>query len=444
MSALLRGLPAVDRLAGELTEVAPAVAVAAARQVIEAVRTDVLAGRCPVLPDLRALAEARARLLDRGRLRAVINASGVVVHTNLGRSSWSEGARRAAWEAMGNCDLEMRLDDGLRGGRLEGLVALLQHLTGADDAIVVNNCAAAVLLALTALARDRDVVLSRGELVEIGGSFRMPELMEASGARLKEVGATNRTHLHDYRAALEAGAKVVLKVHRSNFAQVGFVSEVSIEELGALCREFDALLLHDLGMGILERSPGVARLDGGRPESVRRSLDAGAHAVLFSGDKLLGGPQAGIVAGDPDVLLRLRKHPVMRLVRTGKLCLLALEATLRAWELDPSGGLVPVARMLASSADALRVRADALASRLAEVGVPSSVVATQSTPGGGSLPGSVIPSWAVALDGKATQLAAKLRSADPPVVGRIEDDRVLLDVRTLFEGDEDAILAALS
>jgi len=450
---VLRGLPAIDTLLShpawdDAPGVPHAVRRDAARAVVAEVRSGVLGGTLDAVPPLETLARdaaTRARDIAAPKLKRVVNATGVILHTNLGRAPLAESALAAlSGIAGGYTNLEMDLESGRRDSRQTRLSESFARVIGCGDVVVANNCAAAVFLALSAVARGEDVVVSRGELVEIGGSFRMPELMEASGARLKEVGATNRTHLHDYRAALEAGAKVVLKVHRSNFAQVGFVSEVSIEELGALCREFDALLLHDLGMGILERSPGVARLDGGRPESVRRSLDAGAHAVLFSGDKLLGGPQAGIVAGDPDVLLRLRKHPVMRLVRTGKLCLLALEATLRAWELDPSGGLVPVARMLASSADALRVRADALASRLAEVGVPSSVVATQSTPGGGSLPGSVIPSWAVALDGKATQLAAKLRSADPPVVGRIEDDRVLLDVRTLFEGDEDAILAALS
>lgn len=449
---MLRGLPAIDALLshpawGGAPSVPHSVKRDAARAVVAEVRRGVLDGQLAAVPSLDELAERtveRARDVAAPKLRRVVNATGVILHTNLGRAPLAETALAALTDiAGGYTNLEMDLGSGRRDSRQTRLSESFARVIGCGDVVVANNCAAAVFLALSAVARGEDVVVSRGELVEIGGSFRMPEIMEASGARLKEVGATNRTHLRDYRAALEGGARVVLKVHRSNFAQVGFVSEVSIEKLGALCAEFDALLLHDLGMGILDRAPGVARLDGGQPESVRRSLDAGAHAVLFSGDKLLGGPQAGIVAGDPEVLGRLRKHPVMRLVRTGKLCLLALEATLRAWELDPSGGLVPAARMLSRSPDDLKGKAEALAARLGEMGRSCSVVATDSTPGGGSLPGSRVPSWAVALDGKATELAARLRAGDPPVVGRIEDDRVLLDVRTLFDGDEDAVVAAL-
>ena len=454
---MLRGLPAIhDLLAhpawGDAASLPRSVRVEASRAVVNDVRGDVLGGRLDAVPPVEEMAR-RAAALAGGvagpKLLRVVNGTGVILHTNLGRAPLPREALDAISSVAGGyTNLEMDLGTGKRDSRHGRLAESFARVIGSRDVVVTNNCAAAVFLTLCALAGDgSEVVVSRGELVEIGGSFRMPEIMESSGARLKEVGATNRTHLRDYSRALDEGARVVMKVHRSNFAQVGFTKEVSIEELGALCRERGAILLHDLGMGVLDRAPGVTKGDGSHPQSVRRSLDAGVDAVLFSGDKMLGGPQAGIIAGTSETLKRIGSHPVMRLVRPGKLCLLALEATLRAWEAEPSGALVPAAQLLARTADELLVSANALAGDLAALdGVNAEVRPTSSTPGGGSLPGTSLPSYGVALqvDGEsANATAARMRSATPPVVARIEDERVIIDVRTLFEGDDEAVIAAL-
>lgn len=454
---MLRDLPSIDRLLSESVwdEGPPVPRVArkrACQAVVEQLRGRVLAGDKSAIPTAAELARravARARDASSPALRRVVNGTGVILHTNLGRAPLPATALDAiARTAGGYTNLEMDLVTGQRDSRHGRLAEMFARVIGCEDVVIANNNAAAVFLALSALAGDgAEVAVSRGELVEIGGSFRMPEIMEQSGARLREVGATNCTHRHDFDRALSSGVPILMKVHRSNFEQVGFTSEVSIEDLGELAREHDALLLHDLGMGVLDRAPGVAR-DSGRPgESVRRSLDAGAHVVLFSGDKLLGGPQAGILAGRADILERIRKHPVMRLVRPGKLCLLALEATLRAWDADPDGAGVPAARMMAASAASLRLDAAALASRLQRTGTDATVVPSKSAPGGGSLPGTTLDSWAVALrvDGRsAAEIAAALRTHEPPVVGRIEDGAVLIDVRTLLDGDADVVAAAVA
>ena len=277
------------------------------------VRNDVLGGRLDAVPSLEEMAR-RAAAWAGGvagpKLLRVVNGTGVILHTNLGRAPLPPGALDAISSiAGGYTNLEMDLESGKRDSRHGRLAESFARVIGSRDVVVANNCAAAVFLTLCALAGDgSEVVVSRGELVEIGGSFRMPEIMESSGARLKEVGATNRTHLRDYARALDEGARVVMKVHRSNFAQVGFTKEVAIEELGALCRERGAILLHDLGMGVLDRAPGVTKGDGSHPQSVRRSLDAGVGAVLFSGDKMLGGPQAGIIAGTSEILKRIGRE----------------------------------------------------------------------------------------------------------------------------------------
>lgn len=454
---MFRDLPSIDRLLADpaweaASDVPRVVRKRSCRAVVERLRGAILARSIDAVPpieEVTADAIAHARALSRPALRRVVNGTGVILHTNLGRAPLATEALDAIHAiAGGYTNLEMDLVSGQRDSRHGRLVDSFARIIGCEDVVVANNNAAAVFLALCAVGGDgAEVVVSRGELVEIGGSFRMPEIMEASGSVLREVGATNRTHLRDYERALEAGARVVMKVHRSNFAQVGFTKEVTIEELGALCAKYDAILLHDLGMGVLDRAPGVARDSGTTSESVRRSLDAGAHVVLFSGDKLLGGPQAGILAGQADVLTRIRKHPVMRLVRPGKLCLLALEATLRAWEADPSGASLPAARMLAASPESLLAIADDLADRVRTGNLGVEVVATSSTPGGGSLPATSIPSWALALthaSRTASQLAAVLRTHEPPVVARIEDDRVLIDVRTLLPGDDAVVVSALA
>ncbi len=453
---MLRDLPSIDRLLtdpawDDAPTIPRVVRKRACQAVVEQTRGHVLSGALSAVPAREILARravSHARAASRPALRRVVNGTGVILHTNLGRAPLAPAALDAiAGTAGAYTNLEMDLVSGQRDSRHTRLAEVFARVIGCEDVVVANNNAAAVFLALCAVAGEGvEVVVSRGELVEIGGSFRMPEIMEQSGAVLREVGATNCTHLRDFEGALADGARVIMKVHRSNFAQVGFTSEVSIEELGALARKYDALLLHDLGMGVLDRAPGVAR-DSGRPgESVRRSLEAGAQVVLFSGDKLLGGPQAGILAGRADILERIRRHPVMRLVRPGKLCLLALEATLRTWDADPTGGDVPVARMMSRSAQALKVEAEALALRLARPGLEVSVVPTRSAPGGGSLPGTTLQSWGVSLrsgERTDTQLAATLRNHEPPVVARIEDGQVIIDLSTLLEGDADVVVAAL-
>ena len=420
----------------------------ACRAAVDALREAIAHGRAGVadcnIDDVVAGAIERARADVRPLLRPVINATGVILHTNLGRAPLSSAALDAIASTAGRyTNVEMDLDGGKRDNRMDRLGASFARLLDCGDVVVANNCAAAVFLTLSALAAGGGAVISRGELVEIGGSFRMPDIMQASGATMIEVGTTNRTHARDYRAALEAGARLVLKVHQSNFAVVGFTREVEVEELAALAHEHDALLVHDLGSGLLRSRPELGA------DCVRRSLDAGADLVLFSGDKLLGGPQCGVAAGTPPVIAALRSSPVLRLVRPGKLTMLALEATLREWERDPEGGGIPCAEMIGRPLAALEALADELAARAREVlGDRCDVQLTQveSTPGGGSSALLRLPSIAVTLtprEGSDQDLADALRRGDPAVVARLEDGRVLLDVRTLLQGDIDGVVAAL-
>ena len=430
MSQLLRELPGVDRLAASLGDFAPEVAVAASRAVVDEARRSVLAGAVTALPDLVALARQRAWVLDAGRLRSVINATGVVVHTNLGRSSWSPSARAAALRVMGNCDLEMRLSDGLRGGRLEGLAALLHHLTGAPDAIVVNNCAAAVLLGLTALARDREVVVSRGELVEIGGSFRVPDVVGSGGARLVEVGTTNRTRAADYAAAVGESTAVLLKVHPSNFRQVGFTEAPTREALAEVAHTHGLPLVEDLGSGSLFGELGEP--------AVRDVLSAGVDLVMFSGDKLLGGPQAGIVAGRRDLVQTLRRHPLYRALRVDKVTLAALEATLAD---HLAGRPVPTRERLHADPAALLVRARRWAEALRALGADAEAVSTDDVAGGGALPAAPLQGAACrVVCSEVNDVAARLRTGDTPVVARVAGDALHLHPRTVDDGHDEVLV----
>lgn len=446
-----RLLPAVDRLlAHPAWSAAPHVGRrsrrGACRAVLDELRAALTAGTAGeddcALDRVAAAAVARARQDVSPALVRVVNATGVVLHTNLGRAPLADSALRAISDVAGGyLNLEMDLDAGARDNRADRIAAVASRVLGCGDVVVVNNNATAVFLALAALAGDGGkVAISRGEVVEIGGSFRMPDIMESSGATMIEVGTTNRTHLRDYASALQSGATVLLKVHRSNFELVGFTAQVEIEELVELARPTGALVVHDLGSGQLYGDDALGR------DTVSRSLEAGVDLVLFSGDKLLGGPQCGVAAGRPEVVARLRSHPLMRMLRPGKLTLLALEATLRAWERDPTGGEIPVAAMTARGLDELRALAEDLAGRLSGLGderVVVDLVDVASTTGGGSSAVVRLPSVAVALgiSGRsAEQLAADLRQGDPAVVARIEDDRVLLDPRTLLAGDLDRVL----
>jgi L-seryl-tRNA(Ser) seleniumtransferase len=375
-------------------------------------------------------ADVRAAL--RPSLRRAINATGVVLHTNLGRAPLGEEAVRAAVEAAGYSTLEWDPATGGRGSRHAHVVAHLRALTGAEDACVANTNAGAVLLALVALASGREVVVSRGQLVEIGGGFRVPEVLAASGCRLVEVGTTNRTRIADYAAACGPDTAVLLRVHPSNFRVMGFTEDTSLADLVTLAHDRGLLVVDDLGSGALSADPAYR----GEPD-VRGAVAGGADVVCFSGDKLLGGPQAGIVVGTREAVARIRSHPLMRALRPDKLTLAALGATL-ALHRDPERARerIPALRMLSSSADELRHRAESLAAATG-----GEVVETAGRVGGGALPLEEVPSHAVALDDPrgADALAAALRAGDPPVAARVHEGRVLLDVLTMGEDD----LAAL-
>jgi L-seryl-tRNA(Ser) seleniumtransferase len=350
----------------------------------------------------------------------------VVVHTNLGRAPLApEALERVAEVARGYSNLEYDLGGGTRGSRQDHIAAALRDLTGAEAALVVNNNAAAVFLALAALAEGREVIVSRGELVEIGDGFRIPDVLARSGARLVEVGTTNRTRLSDYERAVGDGTAAILRVHQSNFRIVGFTEQTGLRELARLAERAGIVLVDDLGSGVLDEL--------GDEPTVRGSLAAGAHLVTFSGDKLLGGPQAGIVVGRADLVERLRRHPLQRALRADKLTLAALEGTLAVFRADTQR--VPVLRMLREPAESVRTRAERLASLTG-----GTVEPTVARAGGGSLPLAEFESYACALE---EELAGPLRLGEPPVVGIVRDGKLLLDCRTLTEDDVDEVAAAV-
>jgi len=462
VGALLRRLPAVDELL-----VAPRVrealaehprwsVLAAAREVLHERREGLRRAGSDAerLLDPAGLAEAvvaRAAARARPSLCPVLNATGVVIHTNLGRAPLARAAREAVEAAArGYTNLEFDLAAGQRGSRQSHVEALLCELTGAEAALAVNNNAAAVLLAVNTLAEGREIVISRGQLVEIGDSFRIPDVMVRAGGRLREVGTTNRTHLADYEAALGPETALVLKVHRSNFQLLGFTADVPTAELVALAHARHLPVMEDLGSGaLLPPAPQGAS----REPLVSEVVGAGVDLVTFSGDKLLGGPQAGILVGRRDLLGRIRRNPLARAVRIDKLCLAALEATLRLLrEPERARREIPVLAMLGLPAEAIGLRADALvaALRAALPGVRAGVEDGVSEVGGGALPLQTLPTRVVALspDGAgAAALEARLRGGRPPVLGRIQDDRLLLDLRTVSPEEDgrlaEALLAAL-
>jgi L-seryl-tRNA(Ser) seleniumtransferase len=424
----LRDLPSVDELAREAGD---PLAVEAARAVIDRARDEIRAGADP--GDLAArlreeLAEAR-----RPALRRVLNATGVVVHTNLGRAPLAaEAVERIAEVARGYSNLEYDLAESARGSRQDHVASVLRRLTGAEAALVVNNNAAAVLLALAALAEGREVVVSRGELIEIGDGFRIPDVLARSGARLVEVGTTNRTRAADYERAIGPETAVVLRVHQSNFRVVGFEERPRLEEVAAVARRHSLPLVDDLGSGHV--FPSNRLLQGQAEPTVRESLEAGADLVCFSGDKLLGGPQAGIVLGRAELVDRLRRHPLQRALRIDKLSLAALEGTLLLHLEAPER--IPVLRTLAQETSVVRERAERLAAATG-----GEVEETVGRVGGGALPLAELTSFACALE---ESLAAALRAGEPPVIGVVRDGRLLLDCLTLTdkEADEAAGLVA--
>ncbi|HTO96653.1 MAG TPA: L-seryl-tRNA(Sec) selenium transferase [Myxococcales bacterium] len=439
MKERLRDLPSVDevlarpavralsaRVGRAATKAAVRAAIAEAR---EKLRSGAGIAGEPV-PDARV--EELGLLQAAPRLRPVINASGVVLHTNLGRAPLHpEAVAQVASVAGGYSNLELDLATGRRGHRSAHLEPLLCELFAAEAAHVVNNCAGATMLALAALGKGGVAVVSRGELVEIGGGFRVPEILAQSGCRLVEVGTTNRTRISDYAAALEANpGALILRVHRSNFALVGFTQTPGVADLAALAREKKALLLHDLGSGALDPALGET--------TASQSLGEGADLVMISGDKLLGGPQAGIMLGRRDPVERCRKHPLSRALRADRMLLAALEATLRLYR-DGRAAELPALRAIQAPPAELRQRATRLALQLQEKGIACSVVECEGRVGGGSLPQARLPGAGVALEGDARALLDALREGDPPVLALLRDGRVVLDVRCVTDTAELAL-----
>lgn len=450
--AQYRLLPAVDALLR-----APALLLLAAEvgaeNVTEAARAVLAQARATIAdggpaPDAGQLAQWVAAFLheqEQPSLRPVVNATGVIIHTNLGRAPLSSAALEAVAAVSGGYStLEYSLERGERGSRHDHARALLCRLTGSEDALIVNNNAAAVYLVLAALCGGREVLISRGQLVEIGGGFRIPDVLRQSGALLVEVGTTNRTHLRDFAGAIGPSTAALMRVHSSNFKQIGFVAMPELGDMAALAQSAraegrDLILIDDLGSGtLLDTQPyGLAA-----EPTVQQSIQGGADLVTFSGDKLLGGPQAGLIVGRRVLIERLRSHPMARALRVDKMTLAALEATLRAYARGRAPNEIPVWRMISATADELRARAEGWRD---VAGMGASVLPGASAVGGGSLPGETLPTWLLALSvARPDEAAAELRRANPAIVCRIQKDQLLFDPRTVLPQQEEHLLTTLA
>lgn len=457
---IYRRLPAVDELlrapelAGALDRFPRSVLLEAARTVLDQLREAIneadevkLQGREFSIKKIAPLVAGVAEAANRPRLRSVINATGVVLHTNLGRAVLAEAAARAVYEtATAYSNLELDLESGERGNRHDHVVEILRTLTGAEAAAVVNNNAAAVLLSLKALAASREVIISRGELIEIGGSFRIPEVMTESGAVLREVGTTNKTHLRDYEQAIGENTALLLKVHTSNYRVVGFVAEVGVDELAALGREHGIPVMVDLGSGVFY---DLSAYGLSAEPTVAGTVAAGADLVTFSGDKLLGGPQAGVIVGKKGLIDVIIKDPLARALRIDKLSLAGLEATLRLSLDRKRPESIPALAGILTSIEILKGRAEALYRRLkeAKLKVEVKIIEDSSKVGGGALPLDELPTYALALSSDeipASKLATKLRTGEPPVIPRVQNDFVLLDVRTITDEQLPLVVKAIT
>ncbi len=458
---LLRGLPKIDEILlilqkrAEIAGFAREIVRTACRDVVESLRSEILRGvdlssfRIPAIKEAAETVASRIEEMRRRRLRKVINATGIIIHTNLGRAPLCRDAiARIEEVGAGYSNLEFDLERGCRGLRYDHVGDLLCSLTGSEDALVVNNNAAAVLLVLNTLARNREAVVSRGELIEIGGEFRIPDVMERSGAHLREVGTTNRTHLSDYEGACSDQTALILKVHTSNYRIVGFTEEVGLADLAGLAKKRGIPVMSDLGSGCLVdlTSYGLEH-----EPTVQEVLAEGADVVTFSGDKLLGGPQSGVILGRKDLLGRMKKNPLTRALRIDKFTLAALEATLIQY-LRPREAceVLPVLRALTEPVEAVALRAKKLARRLRKICPPSLTFAVKkgtSLAGGGSLPTREIPTSLVAVRSTifgVNELEKRLRRLKVPIVARISDDELLMDLRTISEEEFPALIQGLA
>ncbi len=455
LNRLMRGLPGVEKLLQvqslrDLSKTAPhELLVETARQTLDETRQRIRQGSAGAADlGLEGLAGQVARKVEQTletNLREVINATGVILHTNLGRAPLSREALAAVTEAAGSySNLEYDLESGERGSRLSHIESLLARLSGAEAAIAVNNNAAAVLMVLTAFAQGKEVVLSRGQAVEIGGGFRIPDVMRQTGAKLVEVGTTNKTYAQDYEGAVTPETAMLMRVHSSNFKIIGFTASPKLEELSVITRRHNILLVDDLGSGTLL---DTARYGLTHEPTVQESIQAGADLVTFSGDKLLGGPQAGLIAGGKEYIAELKKHPLARALRLDKMALAALQATLQHYLRGEADRKIPVWQMMARPPEDLREQAGRWQTRLAATWPGATIIEGESTIGGGSLPGETLPTWLLALPvplgGSANQLQAVLRAQRPPVVGRVERDCLLFDPRTVLDFQGENLLTAL-
>lgn len=445
MNELLRKIPKVDELlrspalAEAMEQYGDRAVAEAVRAELNVLRQGILNGKLHALPETADLCRRIGKRAQRDSLpsfRRLINGTGIILHTNLGRACLSEKAAKAVCEASkAYSNLEYDLNTGKRGSRYSHVESLLCKLTGAESALVVNNNAAAVLLVLSALTQGGQVIVSRGELVEIGGSFRVPEIMEACGAQLKEVGATNKTHLSDYERAIGEHTKAILKVHTSNYRIIGFSQTPALSDLVTLGHSRGLPVIEDLGSGCLLDLNQFGIHD---EPNVQDSIRAGVDVVSFSGDKLLGGPQAGIILGKKPYLDILKKHPLNRAMRVDKMTLAALDATLRSYDAHREAE-IPVIAMLSAKPEELKEKAQRLAAMLADAGVPCEILPTEGRVGGGSVPNKALSSFAVAFGGDVDALEEKLRLGIHPIIGRIHEGKYLLDVRTLWEQDFEII-----
>lgn len=439
---MLRNLPKMDSLLRR-RDVLTLIQAHGKARVLDALRQELDAARKNIMEsgsfDADIVSLAQKRLHQKNAVQRVVNATGILLHTNLGRAPMAKAAAAAAYEAaLGYCDLEFDLASGKRGARLDKINALLSHLFSAESALVVNNNAAAVLLMLSALACGRDVITSRGELVEIGGSFRIPEVMEQSGARLKEVGATNKTHLSDYARAVDENTAALLKVHTSNYSIQGFTQSVSLEELKGLSEETGVPLLYDIGSGALLRLSKYGLSD---EPLIQKSLAAGCDVVSFSGDKLLGGPQAGILVGKKEYIDKMKSHPLYRALRVDKMCLAALHQTLELYlDEERARTYIPFYRMLEETPERLKKRAQILLRQLSGTIKGAKLCPLSSLCGGGSCPTETLPSFGISIETEdAEAYLAALRRQETPIVARISEGRVLFDMRTVHEEEMPAL-----